>query len=271
MVEVFTYAAKGDFTLSLVALALLIVGIAICYAVLGVSIARRFMRGTVSESHNDLPSPIFQSAGTIYAVLLAFSVIAVWQSYGSAKDNVAEEASTLTTLYRQTNGFPQPQQGQLRALLRQYTAAVISDEWSIQSATGGASPVARRAIGQIYRLWRTMDPRVASSPIAEEFLQTVRTVAADRNRRTLQASEALPAVLWVGLLIGGVIVVGMTFMLYMEAPWPHMVYSVLMAALIGTLLFITLVLHRPFAGPLAITPDSFRHSLSVYDSVDRGN
>lgn len=248
-----------------------VIGLSACYAFLGVVIARRFVKGSAGEGHNELPSPIFQTAGTIYAVLLAFSVIAVWQSYGEAQDNVADEASTLTTLYRQTNGLPDAQQRLLRSLLRQYTQAVVTEEWPIQAATGGASPRARRAIGDIYRSWHTMDARVASSPIAVEFLQTLRTVAADRNRRTLQASEALPTVLWAGLVIGGFVVVGMTFLLYTDALWPHVVFSVLLGTLIGTLLFITLVLHRPFNGPLAIGPASFEHSLSVYDSVDRGN
>lgn len=248
-----------------------VIGFWILYALCGVSLARRLMIGNVEAGHNDAPAPIFQSAGTIYAVLLAFSVIAVWQSYGAAKDNVADEASTLTTLYRQTNGLPEPERGELRRLLRAYTQAVVDQEWPIQAATGGASPQARKDLGDLYRSYLTMDPRVAASPIGVEFLQTLRTVAADRNRRTLQASEALPAVLWIGLVVGGFIVVGMTFILYTDASWPHALSSVLIAALIGTLLFITLVLHRPFEGPLAIAPDSFEHSLSVFDSVDRGD
>jgi hypothetical protein len=246
-----------------------IISVSVAYAWLGVYLARRFME--VSEGHNDVPVPIFQTAGTIYAVLLAFSVIAVWQSYGDAKANVAEEASTLTTLYRQTNGLPNPEQGLLRHELRAYTSAVIVDEWPIQAATGGAAASARRAIGDIYRSYSTMDPRVAASPIGVDFLATMRTVAADRNRRTLQASEALPAVLWIGLLVGGFIVIGMTFALHTEAAWPHYLFAMLIAALIGTLLFITLVLHRPFSGPLAIQPDSFQHSLDVFDAVDRGD
>ena len=43
--------------------------------------------------------------------------------------------------------------------------------------------------------------------------------------------------LWIGLLIGGVIVVGMTFVLYTDTLWTHALSSVLIAALVGTLLF----------------------------------
>ncbi len=264
-------AAKRALAMHLIFFAALIVGFSIVYALLGVFVARRLMHGNISKGHNDIPIPVFQTAGTIYAVLLAFSVIAVWQSYGAAKDNVAEEASTLTTLYRQTNGLPDGPQHMLRSDLRAYTAFVISDEWPIQAATGGASSSARKALGAMYGAYRTMDPRVAASPIGVEFLETLRTVAADRNRRTLQASEALPAVLWVGLVVGGFVVIGMTFVLHTDAAWPHYLFSVLIAALIGTLLFITLMLHRPFSGPLAIAPDSFAHSLAVFDSVDRGS
>jgi hypothetical protein len=248
-----------------------VIGCSIVYALIGVTVARRLMHGNISEGHNDIPVPIFQTAGTIYAVLLAFSVIAVWQSYGAAKDNVAEEASTLTTLYRQTNGLPDEPQRTLRRDLHDYTSAVIFEEWPIQAASGGASIRARKALGDIYSAYRTMNPIVAASPVGIEFLETLRTVAADRNRRTLQASEALPAVLWIGLVVGGFIVIGMTFVLHTDVAWAHFLFSVLIAALIGTLLFITLVLHRPFSGPLAIAPDSFRHSLGVFDSVDSGS
>jgi hypothetical protein len=257
--------------MQLLMLATGVIGFAILYALSGVLLVRRVVKGRVSQGHNDLPVPIFQTAGTIYAVLLAFSVIAVWQSYGAAKDNVAEEASTLATLYRQTNGLPSGPQRVLRQLLRKYTEAVVVEEWPIQAATGGVSYNARKDLGGIYRAYRGFDPRIAASPIAVEFLQTMRSVAADRNRRTLEASGSLPAVLWIGLLVGGAIVVGMTFVMHTPAAYPHLLFSVLLAALIGTLLFITLVLHRPFYGPLGISADSFEHSLAVFDSVDKGD
>lgn len=256
--------------MQLLMLAVGVVGSAVLYAFSGVLLARHLVKGRVGAGHNDLALPIFQTAGTIYAVLLAFSVIAVWQSYGAAKDNVAEEASTLATLYRQTYGLPSGPQRSLRRLLRKYTEAVVVDEWPTQAATGGTSAGARRALGDVYRSYRTMDQRIAASPIGVEFLQTMRTVAAARNRRTLEANGSLPAVLWIGLLVGGAIVVGMTFAMHTPATYPHVLFSVLLAALIGTLLFITLVLHRPFSGPLGISADSFEHSLSVFASVDRG-
>src|SRR5207248_2425198 len=104
------------------------------------------------------------AAGTLYAVLLAFLVVLVWEAYTSAKTNIAEEASTLTTMYRQTNGMPADEQRQMRGYLREYTEAVVNDEWNEQ-VNGGSSARARKAIGDIYRAFGAMDPAVAGTPL----------------------------------------------------------------------------------------------------------
>jgi hypothetical protein len=243
--------------------------LAVAY-VLVLFLVRKFVKGFVREGHNDVLVPLFLTAGTLYAVLLAFLVIAVWETYGAAKDNAAEEASTLATMYRQTNGMPPDERAKMRGLLREYTEAVVKEEWPIQAATGGASPKARQAVADIYSTFYTMKPSESSSSISVEFLHTFSTVAADRNRRTLQAAEALPPVLWFAILFGAAIIGGMSFMLFMEVFWPHAVMSGLMTVLIGTLLLITFALDRPFAGPMPLDSGAFEHSLSVFDAVDKG-
>ncbi|MBV8491814.1 MAG: DUF4239 domain-containing protein [Candidatus Eremiobacteraeota bacterium] len=234
-------------------------------------LVRSFVRWHVREGHNDVLVPIFLTAGTLYAVLLAFLVIAVWETYGAAKDNAAEEASTLATMYRQSQGMPKAEGDEMRSLLREYTEAVVNEEWAIQAATGGASPKARHAVAELYRTYGKLPPAEANAPVSVEFLRTFSTVAADRNRRTLQAGEGLPTVLWITLIGGAVIVVAMSLVLYMEVFWPHALMSGLMASLMVAMLVITLVLNRPFAGPLAIDAGSYEHSLSVFKSVDQGN
>ena len=104
--------------------------------------------------------PIFLTTGTIYAVFLAFLVVAVWESYDAAHANVAEEASSLATLYRESAGMDAGASSALRSLIKEYTEAVIQDEWRVQAATGGASPKAREAGLNMFRLFRQLPPAV---------------------------------------------------------------------------------------------------------------
>jgi hypothetical protein len=62
--------------MSMVVYALLFVGGAVLYAVVGVLIGRKIVRHQVAEGHNDVLVPVFLTAGVIYAVLLGFTVIA---------------------------------------------------------------------------------------------------------------------------------------------------------------------------------------------------
>ena len=235
-----------------------------------VALARKFMHGHIAEGHNDVLVPIFLTAGTIYAVFLAFLVVAVWESYDAAKSNVAEEASSLATLYRESTGMDRHAADELRGLIKEYTEAVIHDEWSVQAATGGASPKAREAGVKMFSMFQTLSPEVKQSDAAVDAaaLTLLTRVQDDRNKRTLQANESMAAIMWIVSIGSGMLVVGMTCLLYMERLWPHVLMSSLMAAMICTLLCMTFVLSRPFNGPLALEPDAFEHSLGVYASVD---
>ena len=252
-------------------LGLLIVGLPALVTGLCVLLARKFLQGRVREGHNDVLVPLFLTAGTIYAVMLGFLVVVVWEAYGNAKDNVGAEASTLTTMYRMTNGMEPGELKVMREHIREYTEAVAEKEWAIQAKTGGASPDARRQVAAIYREFAAMPRDVESSAVNREFLQQFSNVTAARNKRTLQAGEEVPWVLWLGLVGGATIVVAMSCMLYMDKLWPHVLGSIVLTVMIGMLLCVTVILAKPFKGALALKPEPFEHSMSVYKAVDGGN
>jgi hypothetical protein len=252
-------------------LALLIIGGSVGYGVLAVVVGRKIAHRHVGEGHNDVLEPVFCTAGVIYAVLLGFMVVAVWQAYDDAHANVSEEAAILVPLYRQTIDMASDKGPAMRGLIRQCTRNVDDDEWRTMQASGNGSAKARQSIGDLVRLFGTLTPSTdIRKIIATQFLQTLSQVILDRNKRISESSESLSWVMWLGAVGGGAIIVGMSSVLHMDRRWPHVLMVAVMSGLIGLLIFIIAVLSRPFVGPLALDPAPFEHSVAAFNDVDQG-
>jgi Protein of unknown function (DUF4239) len=256
-----------------VALAILFIGGSVAFCALGVLAGRRLVHKNVAAYHNEVVISLFGAAGVVFAVLLGFLVVVVWQAYDGAHRNLADEAATLVPLYRLTYGMEAKEGGEMRRLIRQYANAVIHDEWPTLGSTHAGSYAARKAIGDIDRVFARIDAKVkdADQQIDTEFLSTKSKVVADRNERLLEAGDTVPWILWLGAIGGAVIVMLMSFFIYMERAWPHVLMASLMGGLIGLLLFIMALLSRPFAGPLALGPEHFQYALQIMDDDDRGD
>jgi Protein of unknown function (DUF4239) len=243
-----------------------VVGISI--AVGAILLANRAMPD-VGSGHNSTLSPFISVVGLVYGSLLGFTVVVAWQQFSSAQAVVANEASTLTTMYRQTVAMPEPEQTQLRQLLRQYASAVAGAEWDRQSS-GRASDSAGAALTGMYRVVGSQPPGVASGPINQAFLNQVTVLASDRTTRIIDAKPRIPGLLWAVLIFGGTVLVAITGFLRMGNTLGHAVVSSTIAILLGLLLCIPFLLDHPFGTHRGITPETFQRSVEVFDAVDRG-
>ena len=107
---------------------------AVLVAAGGIWLANRTLPKPVSEGHNGALSPFLTCVSLVYGALLGFTIVVAWEQFSSAETNVSNEASTLTTMYRQTVGMPVPEQTQMRVLLRKYAKAVEGPEWRTRYA-----------------------------------------------------------------------------------------------------------------------------------------
>lgn len=248
---------------------LLFVGGTVLYGVVGVLVGRKIVHRHVAEGHNDVLVPVFLTAGVIYAVLLGFTVIAEWEFYDTAKNNTAEEAALLVPLYRQTKVMIDDKGGEMRHLIRSYAEHVVEGWDAFRNGTRNTS--AGADANQIVQVFSTMAPATkARELVAAQFLQTFSQMVLNRNKRYAHAAESLSPIMWLGIITGGLLTIGLSFMIFMERRWPHVLAVAVMSALIGMLLFVAGIFSRPFQGPVAIDPAPFEQALAVFDQVDKG-
>jgi hypothetical protein len=78
--------------------------------------------------NNEIAGFKFATVGVIYAVLLAFTVIAVWEKYSEAENAVAQEAGATASLFRYAEG-KEPEAQALRKALANYVRTAVEIEW----------------------------------------------------------------------------------------------------------------------------------------------
>jgi hypothetical protein len=254
-------------------LGLLVVGGTVTFAMGALTLARPFVRARTGAFHNETVIALYAGASVMYAVLLGFMVVVVWQAYDTAHRNVGDETANLVALYRLTYGLEAKEGAQMRGLVRSYTNNVIVDEWPKFGTSATGSNKARKALGDIDRLFATMDAntKIADAQVDAEILHTKSEIVSERNIRLIEASDSTPWVIWLGAFGGAAIIIVMSCFIDMERLMPHYLMTGMMSSLIGLLLFITVVLSQPFTGPLPLSARHFHQALDIMDDVDQGN
>ena len=107
------------------------------FAVFGIAGLMVFRRTTYnwfhrSESTNELVGFAMSSFALLYGLLLGLLAVAAYGSYTATGDGVTKEAASLSALYRDVSGLPEPKRSELQAILRSYTREVIDVSWPLQ-------------------------------------------------------------------------------------------------------------------------------------------
>src|SRR5262245_8939676 len=115
--------------LATLAWGIVIVGGITLLATAGALLVRRWVPVEVLERHNEVAGFIYSVIGVMYAVLLGFTAIIVWERYDQAQTAVEKEANELGDLFRDAQAFPDEVRKEIEAKLRSYIRLVVDKEW----------------------------------------------------------------------------------------------------------------------------------------------
>jgi Protein of unknown function (DUF4239) len=200
----------------------------------------------------------------IYAVLLAFTVIVVWEKFSAAENAVDQEAASIAALFRYAEG-KQPEAVALRTAVADYARAAIGDEWPAMSRET-ESPATTRALNALYEaaLALNRSGNRTNADMAEVFAQLDDITAARRVRLHL-ATGLVPNIIWAALFTGGLLTIGFTLFFGSQ----NLVAQVSMTGVLSILVTMGLVvivsIDHPFTGPVHIQPDPLEHVLANFE------
>jgi uncharacterized protein DUF4239 len=214
-------------------------------------------------TNNEIAGFKFATVGVIYAVLLAFAVIVVWERFSDAETAVLQEAGASATLYRLTAGAD-PDATAARDALSNYLKLAIEQDWP-QMAAEGASNEARKALDALYAAAIHMGTTGArQSAILTEMFKQLDIVTQSRRARLQLAAGIVPGMLWAVLFSGAILTVGFTFFFGTE----NLAAQVMMTGILSTIVFMGLLviisIDHPFTGPVHIDSEPLQRVLEDF-------
>ena len=243
----------------------LVVVLAILLAVGGFALVERLVPWQVRQRHNDVAGFIYAVLGVVYAVLLGFVTIAVWQDFEEARITADSEANELAELFWLAHEYPDPDGGRLEELARSYAKVVIHDEWPLMEK-GRSSPRAWTLTQEMRSSIYAFDPDTpAEQVLYDRGLVQVHDLVDQRRLRLLEASGGVPRVLWGVLVVGGIIVVGFTYLFGLENTKSHRLIIAALAAMIALVISTIYALDHPFGGLTRVQPRAFELVLERFE------
>ena len=242
---------------------LLLVIVAPALAVGGALLVRRAIGPEVLARHNEVAGFIYAVIGVVYAVLLGFTAIIVWESFREAQRGVELEANSVVDLYRNAQVFPADVRGQIETELRDYARLVIEDEWP-QMVAGKSSPQAWGAYEQLWRTYHEFKPQDDHQSIwYVESVRRLTLLGEQRRSRLLALNSRVPNIMWVVLLGTGALTVGFSFLFGTANARAHGLITAVLALTICLVLLSIVALEQPFAGISRIGPEAFEQAQRI--------
>jgi hypothetical protein len=244
--------------------ALPLVGLATLIAMSGPVLVRRWVALEQLRTNNEVAGFKFATVGVLYAVLLAFAVIVVWEKFTEADGEVAVEAGAAVTIYRLAEGLGGAAGEALQDAITAYLESAIADEWPAM-AGGAESPATNTALDAVYSellRFRPADER-ARIVMAEVLYQLDQLTQARRARLAL-ASGIVPGILWGVLFLGAALTIGFTFFFGTENLGAQALMTGALSLLIFSGLLIIVAIDRPFSGTVKVRPLALEEVLADF-------
>jgi len=242
-------------------LGVMIIGGAIALSIAGLLVVRHFIPHNRLKTHHDVADPILGALGAVYAVLLAFVVITVWQSFDKSNSNVQLEANYMADIYRDAEAFSPDFRQKVQTLLQEYRQAVVNYEWKTM-ARGEMSTEVEGLMRKIWSLYTTYQPKNSTEQsFFDESVRKLNSFRELRRQRIMDSRTGIHPLLWFVLIVGALAIISFTFLFGTENLKAQIVMGVLLSAIISLILFTILSLDFPFTGSVTISPEPFKQIL----------
>lgn len=241
----------------LIAELLIVAAVVACFVAIHAFLQRR-LRTEVLRRHNDVAGYLFSAVGVLYAVVLGFVVVVVWQKYDTTVDNVEAEVNATGDLYHVVDGFSEPTRSQVRAGLRSYAATVVRVEWPALERDQDVPETGMQLLeGVAYRVNAFAPSNAREIAAQQAAIADEQRLLDARRARLVQAAPSVPSVLWFALVMGALAMVAFCYIFGVDNRPAQLVMTAILVGFIGILFIVIEEFSTPFSGSVFISSDGW--------------
>src|SRR5262245_47986493 len=194
--------------------------------------------------------------GTIFALLVAFVAVQVWNDFDKAKLAVATEASALRAVDVFAEALPDEQRTQLRTLMTRHVEDAVNREWPEMAHERASLKTLATHLVEAQRLTVLMNPQDESQRTAQREIVAAlhRALDARRQRIIISQSEVGP-VKWAAILLMGLCALIAIAIVHSDNRLACAIAVALFATGIALSSLLIAAYSRPFTGEISVKPD----------------
>jgi hypothetical protein len=254
---------------------LLVIGILTALALVGLYIFHRLVDVNMRHKDTETVGLTYAIVAVVYAVLIAFIVVDVFETFAKGDEIATGEANKLSNLMLDSAGLPPQTAVGVRADLDKYIDIVVKSEWPSQQAGKLNDAVFEpgwTVLAHLTTQLAVFEPATMGQNVNKgEMLRAMNDLIKARRTRILAAGEHLPTVVWQILLLAGAVAVGYTYLFGARSFRIHMAITGLIAAMIALVFVLIIALDYPFRGEVSVGDDAFVSiKATASGALDRG-
>jgi Protein of unknown function (DUF4239) len=238
-------------------LALVIVGGTVIVVLLGLAVVNRWLPAWRSESSSQTVAGVVAMVMTMFAVLVAFVIVNLFNSYEGASNNVANEAASLADLVRDARHFPAPVRQRIERAVANYVVEVRQREFHTLSM-GQEDARAQQLLGNIFEAVQTFSPRnAAQQAFYSDMIQQLHSIADERENRLDAAEAGIPKPLLYLMILLAVLTLAAALFIDTHHDGLDVAVVVTLAIAVSAGMLTAVILQHPFSGSIAVSSDPF--------------
>jgi hypothetical protein len=222
------------------------------------AILQRRLRSELLRRHNDVAGYLFSAVGVLYAVVLGFVVVVVWQKYDNAVANVENEVDAVGNLYHVVDAFPPGARAVIRNGLVNYAKIVVFVEWPAMARDQDVPSLASRQLETITYAVNTFSPSGFKEFAAQQAaIANEQRLMDARRARLISTVPAVPSILWFALGTGAIAMLSFCYIFGVENRPAQLMMTAILVGLIGILFVVIEEFSTPFSGSVSISNDGW--------------